>query len=297
MAGMHTPSTQAQQPTGKDGLRQRVMTALLLAPVVLLLVWLGGAWYALMLFAAGLIMAREWVDIAHDGDAGQFVLHAVAGVSGLLAGVLAAGGSGWAAMFVLLAALAWGGVLWLRARTRTGFTVHHVLGPGYLAAAMFSLAGLRLGQEPCGLHAIFLLLAIIWSADTLAYFTGRALGGPKFAPRISPNKTWSGFFGAVAGGALAGGLFGLATGFPAWPLAVLGAVLGGFEQLGDLFESALKRRFGVKDSGNILPGHGGLLDRLDGLNAAAMLAMLWGMVATSSIGSAACGLLLWWGRM
>ncbi len=287
-------STQAARASD---LRTRVLTALVLAPLVLLITWAGGAWFALLAALTITIMAWEWTHIAHDGDARQWLVHAVAGLGGLLAGVFAARGPGHGAgagLFLLLVVLAWAASLVLRARSRRGFTIHHLLGPPYLALAALAMTVLRLGQpERCGLHVIFLLLAVVWSADTLAYFAGRALGGPKFAPRISPNKTWSGFFGAVVGGGLAGLLFGLVSGWPAAPLMLLGALLGGFEQFGDLFESALKRRFGAKDSGAILPGHGGLLDRLDGLVAAAMLALLWGMWASGSLRDAACGVLLW----
>jgi len=277
-------------------LRTRVRTAAIAAIVVLGLTWLGGAWFALLVLVAALLMAREWVDIAHDGDVGQFILHAVAGVSALLAASFLGTGSGGIMVLALLLVvmLAWLASIVLRAQTWRGFTLHHVLGPLYLAGSAFALVALRLGQpEHCGLHAILLLFAIIWSADTLAYFTGRALGGPKLAPRISPNKTISGLLGAIGGGALGAWLFGLAAGWPAVPLALLGAVLGGAGQMGDLFESALKRRFGVKDSGTILPGHGGVLDRVDALVAAAMLALAWGMLITGSVQNAACGVLLW----
>ena len=288
--------TRVQQPSaatpteGGSDLRTRVIAALALAPLVLLLAWVGGAWFGLLVFIGVLLMAREWVDIVHEGDAGQFVLHAIAGTSGLLAAAL----SDRAWLFLFLAGLAWLASLWLTARARRGFTVHHASGPVYIAAAALALMALRLSPT-CGLYAIFFLFAVVWSADSLAYFAGRALGGPKFAPRISPKKTWSGFFGAVAGGALAGLLFAWITGAAAGPLFLVGAVLGGFEQLGDLFESAMKRRFGVKDSGTLIPGHGGILDRVDGLVAAAVLALVIGALAAGSVREAGCGLFKLWG--
>jgi phosphatidate cytidylyltransferase len=128
------------------------------------------------------------------------------------------------------------------------------------------------GASDAGMLTIMWLFAVVWAADICAYFAGRLIGGAKLAPRISPKKTWAGLWGAVAGGAAAG----LAVGWAASPanlvlVAVLGGVLAVVEQLGDLFESALKRHYGVKDSGRLIPGHGGVLDRVDGLVAATLV--------------------------
>ena len=122
-------------------------------------------------------------------------------------------------------------------------------------------------------------MALVWACDSGAFFAGRAIGGAKLAPQISPNKTWAGFIG----GLVAAGLFGIALvwlfGLPV-PLAIATPFLAVLAQLGDVYESHLKRRAGVKDSGNLLPGHGGLMDRLDGLvavaPAAALLVLLLG---------------------
>jgi phosphatidate cytidylyltransferase len=114
---------------------------------------------------------------------------------------------------------------------------------------------------------VFWLMLVTWATDIFAYFAGRSIGGPKLAPRISPNKTWAGLIGGMAGaaavGAVAAWLFGLSEEVPAF--LWLGAPMGLLAQLGDLYESSVKRRRGVKDSGTLLPGHGGVLDRLDGL--------------------------------
>ena len=120
---------------------------------------------------------------------------------------------------------------------------------------------------------VFWVFVVTWATDILAYFAGRAIGGPKLAPRISPNKTWAGLIGGVAGAALGGWL--LARWFEMEPLFFwLGGPLGVVAQLGDLYESWVKRRAGVKDSGTLLPGHGGVLDRLDGLLAVALVTTL-----------------------
>ncbi len=290
-----TPPTSPAK--GAQELRLRIVAALVLAPLVLLVTWAGGLWFVLMMLAAALLMAREWVNIVHEGDMAQFLLHAIAGVSAALAAAAGStpGGDAALALLALSAGLAWLASLALTAQAKAGFTIHHVTGAPYIALSVFALVALRNTPE-CGLHAVFFLFAVIWAADSMAYFTGRALGGPKFAPRISPKKTWSGFFGAVAGGALAGLGFGLFLGGGlALPLAIVGALLGGFEQFGDLYESAMKRRFGCKDSGTLIPGHGGILDRVDGLAAAAMLALLLGLLATGSLREAGCGLFRLWG--
>jgi phosphatidate cytidylyltransferase len=138
-----------------------------------------------------------------------------------------------------------------------------------------------------------LLFAVVWATDIFAYFIGRAVGGPKLAPRFSPKKTWSG----AAGGAFAAvvvtiviaravGLNGMLA------LAIIAALLSTASQAGDLFESMLKRRFGAKDSGHLIPGHGGLMDRLDGFVAAAVLAALIGLIR-GGIEAPARGLLMW----
>lgn len=116
-------------------------------------------------------------------------------------------------------------------------------------------------------YLVFWLMLVTWATDIFAYFAGRSIGGPKLAPRISPNKTWAGLVGGMAGaavvGALAAWLFGISAELP--DFLWLGAPMGFLAQLGDLYESRVKRRLGVKDSGTLLPGHGGVLDRLDGL--------------------------------
>ena len=193
MNGMPNKALSSSPATGSD-LRVRVLAALALAPLVLLAAWAGGVWFALLLLAGVVLMAREWTTIVHGGDAGQFALHVVAGVSGLLAGALPH--RAW--LFLVLAGLAWLASLWLTARALRGFSIHHVTGPLYIAAAALALMALR-AAPGCGVHAIFFLFAVVWSADSLAYFAGRTLGGPKFAPRISPKKTWSGFFGEMRG--------------------------------------------------------------------------------------------------
>jgi phosphatidate cytidylyltransferase len=175
-------------------------------------------------------------------------------------------------------------------RGKPGYIGWGLGGVAYASALYYSVLVLR--QDPIyGLHAILFLFAIVWGADVGAYFAGRAIGGPKLAPRISPKKTWSGFCGGLLTAALAGSalLAVMGVSLSGWHLLV-GLVLAVASVAGDLFESAFKRHFGVKDSGTLIPGHGGFLDRLDGFVIAAVLAAIIG-IARGGASRAAAGLL------
>jgi phosphatidate cytidylyltransferase len=156
----------------------------------------------------------------------------------------------------------------------------------YIGLPVLCIAQLR-GMEPHGLWLTLWLFATVWATDIGGYAFGRTLGGPKLAPRISPNKTWAGLLGAMLCAAATGA--GFAQALPGnWLAATLtGGALAVVAQMGDLFESWLKRRAGVKDSGALLPGHGGLLDRIDGLLAIAPI--VWWLTFTET-GRA----LAWW---
>lgn len=152
------------------------------------------------------------------------------------------------------------------------------LGMVYIALSCWALWRLRVDPE-WGRVTLFWLLAVVWGADTGGYVFGRTLGGPKLAPAISPNKTWSGFLGGTFTSALCGWAvvyFVLDNQVynVEWQIAAFSAAIAVISQIGDLFESWIKRRFGVKDSGAIIPGHGGLFDRVDGLVAAALVVAL-----------------------
>jgi phosphatidate cytidylyltransferase len=133
---------------------------------------------------------------------------------------------------------------------------------------------MRLG--PAGLRNVLFVVLVVWAGDVGAYLVGRLIGGPRLAPKISPGKTWSGAGGGTVAAVLAGAAAGFETPLRA---AVLALVLSLVAQAGDLLESAIKRHFGAKDSGWIIPGHGGLLDRLDGVLAAAPVALLWSLAS------------------
>jgi phosphatidate cytidylyltransferase len=232
-------------------------------------------------------MAREWCTIVHGGSPVQLALHLLA----VLAAAVVA------ALYGSVAALACIAVIWLAAAIHVRIAGYrHGFWPfaGVLYVALPLVALMSLRADPVyGLIAVAWLFVVVWSADTGAYAAGRGIGGPKLAPSISPNKTWAGLAGAAVGAALAGGLAGWLADLPSLaPVVIIAAVIGVVEQLGDLFESLLKRHHGVKDSGAVIPGHGGMLDRVDGLVAASLVAVLVG-AANPGAQNAGAGLLAW----
>ena len=197
------------------------------------------------------------------------------GEPGLVLGVVAA---------TLAVGLGWRGA-------RGGKLASFAFGAVYVLAPLVALVWLR-ADPVYGRAVLFWLLAVVWATDIGAYFTGRAIGGPKIAPRFSPKKTWAGLGGGVAAAAAVGAATTAFLGEgAAWKLALLSGSLAVVAQIGDFTESALKRRAGVKDSGTLIPGHGGMLDRIDGLVFAAVAAAL---IAVAHPGpSPAAGVMIW----
>jgi phosphatidate cytidylyltransferase len=256
----------------------RAASALVLAPLAVAAIWAGGVWFlALVMLACGLL-AVEWS--AMTAPRGRTSV-AVAIAAGLLAAVIVAHMGRMAEAFMVLALGA--AVAGLLARMRGHRSLDAAYGLLYLGWPAVLLVWMRDLNATQGLYWTVFVFVMAWSADIMAYLTGNLLGGPKLWPRFSPNKTWSGFWGGLAAGALAGAAMaawldmGLLT-------AVWGAALGFAAALatmaGDLWESALKRRYGVKDAGALIPGHGGLLDRVDGLMFAVVIvaAGRWGVL-------------------
>ncbi len=259
------PENNRTAPQGE--LVQRLGSAAVLAIVVTLLT-IAGLWpFALMMAAGAVILAREWGRLVREEtwDAIFFVHAASAAAACLLA---AAQNSAWP-IFGALAAGCTAVALLARGRPHQ---IWSILGVAYVGIPLSLLVVFR-ADPSLGLAAVLFVFLIVAATDSAAYFVGRTLRGPKLAPAISPGKTWSGF---------AGGLVfptALACGFALWlgGTSVLGLTLAGAglalaSQIGDLMESAVKRRFNVKDSGRLLPGHGGLLDRADGLIGAVLAA-------------------------
>jgi phosphatidate cytidylyltransferase len=182
----------------------------------------------------------------------------------------------------LVAALAAPVMVFEWARLTRGAPVLRVLAWTYGLAALVALLWLR-HQPAFGRETVLWVLVCIWATDIGAYFVGRTAGGAKLAPRISPGKTWSGLIGGMAWAAVASAALGYAFGLgETVPLAIAGAALAVVGQAGDLLESAAKRRAGVKDSGQLIPGHGGLLDRIDGLMAVLVVVAIARLIAGAS---------------
>lgn len=255
---------------------QRALSAIVLAPPVLAAVWWGGLPFALMIALAAAIMCWEWHRIVNGGfGASGWVAAASASLAALAAAILPI-----AALPLVLAGSV-GSALMVDGNTRARAWV----GFGALYAGLPSAALVWLRSEgEGGLAVVAWLFLLVWATDIGAYAAGRGIGGPKLMPRVSPNKTWAGLLGGMFSAALAGLGVALWLNLPGtFLLPVASAVLAVIAQAGDLGESWVKRHFGVKDSSAIIPGHGGLLDRVDGLLTAglalSLLAMAGGLSA------------------
>ena len=266
-------------------LAQRATSAVGLALVAIALT-VAGPWPFAGLVAVGsFILAWEWNSLTSEGNGrAALLVHCIA-VVGACALVLLA--NEWLAVAALFA-----GAM-LAAIFSPGKSGRHwpALGVLYLGATAVLLIGLR-NDAMHGLLSIIFLFIVVWSADTAAYFAGRAVGGRKLAPVISPGKTWSGAIAGILIPAVLAYAYALWIGVHApFVLALVGAGLALASQLGDLAESAIKRNFNVKDSGKILPGHGGLFDRVDGLVGAVLAA---GILVICRTGTISPDALLFW---
>ena len=262
--------------SGGGSLGRRVASAAVLAPAALAAAYLGGPVFIAAVGAAGLL---AWLELRRLLGRPAVDAGGVAGIAGLAAICVLSAVVGTAAAAVAAAAgaLVVAGVDRGRLRQRaTGLA-----GAAIILFLVVATLALR-GDDAAGRATIFWLFAVVWASDTGAYVAGRALGGPRLAPRISPAKTWAGALGGVAAGVGASILLGWLMPLAGWvaerpALALLGAAgaLGStVGQMGDLAESALKRRVGADDSGRLIPGHGGVLDRVDALAAAAFALIL-----------------------
>jgi phosphatidate cytidylyltransferase len=246
-------------------LRRRVATAGTLGVLALADLVLGGWFFAAFVILAALLLADEWAELARRADRRAISLVRIAAAAATtLAVVLTMVGE----LVLGFSVLGMGAVIAAgTAAMVPGSPVDRAaFGVIYIGMPCVCLVWLRT-LETNGFALVLWLLLVVWTTDIVAYFSGRTLGGPRLAPRLSPSKTWSGLIGAMIAAAVIGAAFAL-PGQPLWAAALAGAVLALVAQAGDLFESYMKRRAGLKDSGRLLPGHGGLLDRVDGLLAA-----------------------------
>jgi phosphatidate cytidylyltransferase len=285
----------ADRPGGLTNLQKRVLSAAVLLPLVVVEVLLGHPSFDLLVAVFAGVMAWEWARVCarRRNPADPFPAARLAPAAWLVPGavsiltafaaVLAAGfGQGSQVVGVIVAGGAiLSGLLALpHHRTRA---LWFAVGTIYVTLPALALLAIRADAQ-YGEEMLFWTIAMVVAADTGGYLVGRTIGGPKLAPRISPNKTWSGLGGAVAGTAIVG----LLTGFMlnhtnVLTLTLMSAGLGLIEQGGDLVESAFKRHFGVKDTSQIIPGHGGVLDRVDGLLAVALAVVIMNEWAGGSV--------------
>lgn len=259
---MNEPANPGADGGGRGNLALRTASAAVLIPVALACVWLGGIWYVLLLAVVALSAAAEWRAMAGLERRGVGTVLITTPLFALIAAEAASPQIGLVVLAVglVIAAGAFGSP-WAERR----WAIVALLHIGVPVLALMLLRGL----PGLGIDLVFFLFAAVWLADIGGYAAGRAAGGPRLAPAISPNKTWAGLAGTVAlpaAGALA---FAAWSGLDAGPLLGVTVALALVAQAGDLFESWVKRRFGVKDSGNSIPGHGGVLDRVDGVIFAA----------------------------
>jgi phosphatidate cytidylyltransferase len=267
---METQGSADKSPGKKSDLKLRVLSAIVLGPAVLVVAWIGGLPFVALALVTAMLFLREWLDMSGTkvnsppAYAGYITLAFIAALSHLAYPAYALG-------FSLLGALC---VYGLSCWTIAGRWAAE--GLVYSGLSLWALLAIRSGEA--GRDFLFFLLIVVWTTDIAAYFAGRALGGPKLWPRVSPKKTWSGALGGFGAAVVLGSAAAAATGYQ--PLAVVGLLAGALSiasQLGDLLESGIKRRFDVKDSSHLIPGHGGIMDRIDGLVAAAIAAVLLGM--------------------
>lgn len=255
-----------QRAGRRSELATRAVVGLALVGLAITALWFGGVVFWLLAVTIAIGMMREWAML--DGaDAGRtrLMLFALSVPLAIMSPLAA--GPDFFALGLIAAAMFFAGI------TTRRMTL--ALGMLYVGLPVLSLLLIR--DQPRGFMLAFWMLGLVWLCDIGAYFAGRAIGGARLAPVISPNKTWAGLIGGIAAAAAFGAAMHVAQGLP-WRLTLATPVLALLAQLGDLFESWLKRRAGVKDSGTLLPGHGGLLDRLDGVvpvaPVAAFLVML-----------------------
>ena len=264
----NAPERQNKNQMMSRELQLRIVSGLIAGLIAVLMVYWGAVPFAILVFLIAAAMSWEWGGIVRgEGFDTAGWLHIASMAAAAILANLGLAGLGLAAVLVgaiTVAAILFGG-------GRAQLSSAGVL---YTGLPVVALGWLR-GDEPLGFLAVLFILLAVAATDTAAYFSGRLLGGPKLWPAISPKKTWAGLIGGVVAAAVTGALFAKVSGSGLAPwLAALGLFLGLVAQAGDLAESALKRTFGLKDASHLIPGHGGFMDRMDGLVTASVAAAL-----------------------
>jgi phosphatidate cytidylyltransferase len=263
----------------------RIVSAAMLAPLALFVAWIGDWPFAVFWGAAAIAVLWEWTRLVAGP---RHFLMLSSSASAIVVAALVTWRDRPTAGILLVGLGALAATIFAPRERRFWITA----GIGY--AGMMLLAPMLLRADAqYGFFAMVLLFAVVWTTDVLAYFAGRAIGGPKLSVAISPKKTWAGAIagalGAMVVAVIVAGLFGSTNG---GTIAVIALLLSVFAQLGDLLESWVKRRFGAKDASGLIPGHGGVMDRLDGFWAAALAGCLVGLLR-GGFDNAARGLLVW----
>jgi phosphatidate cytidylyltransferase len=275
------------RPLGRSGseLALRIASALVLAPLAIAAAYFGGWPFAIFWSLAAVIVFWEWTTLVAGGDRRALLM---LGGAALVLALALAGSGRLTGMLVVIVMGAMGTAPLAPARRRAW-----VAGAVPYAGAIGIAPMVLRSDGEYGFVAVLFLFAIVWATDITAYFLGRMIGGPKLLPRVSPNKTWSGAVGGLTGAIIAAIAIAKGAGLAGWlALATIAALLSAFAQAGDLFESLLKRKFGAKNSSHLIPGHGGLMDRLDGFVVAAAVAALIGILR-GGLEAPARGLLVW----
>lgn len=278
---------------GLTNLQKRILSAAVLLPLVVAAIYFGHPYFTVLIVVFAGVAAWEWARVAGNLRTGATMpvpsnqdsrwpsIAVTSAMVIMLVVLLVDSPTVWRVILCVVVGLTWLALaFYSKEWRRIAWTVPGVI---YVAVAGASLILTR-SDPGHGSAALLWIIAMVVAADTGGYLVGRTIGGPKLVPRISPNKTWSGLGGAVLGAALAG----LCTAFilnhtNVWMLTLISAVLGLLEQGGDLVESAFKRHFGVKDTSQIIPGHGGVLDRVDGLLAVAVAVLVINFWAGGSV--------------
>jgi len=261
----------------------RVASAVVLVPLAIAAAWAGGWYWTALVTLCAIGLFVEWLMVT--GAAGNAPLLVTgAAILAISAPFLALRNLDIALLVLALGTIA----VAFRAPTQRSWAISGFL---YAAAAEVSSIVVRLDRAE-GFVALVFVLLVVWCTDIGGYFAGRGIGGAKLWPRVSPNKTWAGAVGGFVASLLVAAGFAINGVGKMGPLLLIAAALSVASQFGDLFESAVKRRFGVKDSSHIIPGHGGLMDRLDGYIAAVVLASIFGILRGGA-GGAGTALMVW----